>query len=341
MKRIVIGLIVSGMACCLHGQVATNEADTAVLRELVAIHAVLDRIAIDVASLKQARQQDAKSLESDSGGFVARKTSAEQLRQIHLAPNATAAAVKQYVHEICAASRGQNSFSDDDPQIRMLAKVGSTNVQHLIDCVEGQPFGSFHLEAAIALLADDQNKSLILKALPEHKGLVKVIARRGWESDAKETLLTELRESRGAYLPSEWITAVAALQDPASYALLRDYFIHGSNKAWTYNAIKDLPIPDLPKAVEEAWIRSRKDRSYEKPYMARIAMTYGHKDALEYMLSTLADGTGDHDGRDCESRSSVLKVIDFYGSDTELNDWFNKNREKITFDPSIKKFVIK
>ena len=140
----------------------------------------------------------------------------------------------------------------------------------------------------------------------------------------------------------EWCTAVANLNDPETYPLLRNYFIEGPNGNTTYNSIKHLPIEDMPGAVAEAWERCKYGDSFGVYQMAIIALEYGHIDALAVLIETLTSGTKkpyhDHVIRDI--RPALLMHVDFRGSNEELAQWFEKNRDNLRFDKEAKKFVV-
>ena len=41
-----------------------------------------------------------------------------------------------------------------------------------------------------------------------------------------------------------------------------------------------------------------------------------------------------------EHRNAVLRVVVFRGSNKEIIDWYNANKDKIVFDPSKRKFIL-
>ncbi len=128
------------------------------------------------------------------------------------------------------------------------------------------------------------------------------------------------------------------LNDPATYPLLRDYFINGQNRYWTYKEIKNLPIEDMAGAVAEAWQNSKNGDDCSRQYMALAALPYGHVDAFEALIDML----GDPGNRwiTTKSRPAILQVVDFRGSNAELVEWFATHRDQLRFDTETKKFVV-
>jgi len=321
--------------------IRTNDINQATLQELGRIRVALERIAENLGQLttnETQRRAFSKAYLGDDA-FQARGPDLEQLSRIKLPEPADPAQVRKYIRAIVAASQGQNSWSDRDPQVAMLTKVGTANIPLLIEALSlnGAPSDT-HIVKAVVILADDTSKPVILEALPIHHDLVTAVIKRGWEKDAQPILLTELKNA-GEFLPEEWIQAVVNLNDPESFPLLRTYFINGMNNANTYNMIKRLPIQDLPAAVAEAWKRCKYENVYLRQGMAIVALEYGHVDALASLIDLLASGEMNLPEWSNQVRSAVLKYVEFRGSNEDLVQWFQKNRDKLRFDPKAKKFV--
>jgi len=343
MKKTVIAIVVAtGLWVPAGAQnIDTNDTGRAILQELRQMRVSLERIADDMAQLRK-NDSERKTVSGDwasSDSFQERSSDIKRLSEIKLPDHANKDQVRKYVLDIIATSKGQRSWSSRDPHVAMLTKVGKDNVDVLIEALSSTEGGcDYHVEQAIEHLADETSKPAILEALPIYNDLVTVIVRRGWESDAKQILLTELKSSR-QYLPTDWITAVASLSDSNSFPLLREYFINGENKYWTYNAIKHLPIENLSGAVDEAWQRSKNGDDCNRRYMALIALEYGHMDALSALIDILTSVQSDNYGNAQEIRPAIFRVVDFRGSNEELAQWFRANRDNLRFDPKTRKFV--
>lgn len=290
----------------------------------------------------------AAEVDADAPGLMERGADREALAKIELPANPTREQVAAYVDAIEKATRGQNSFSSRDPQVEMLARVGPEHLDVLVERLGSRRglFGwggggdelRFYLIPAIDSLVEERHKPLILEALPRHHQLVEVVVSQGWEEDARDVLIAELRK-RPHFLPTEWIDAVATLDDPETYDLLKDYFIRGSNQAHTYQAIRHLPDIDLDKAVRDAWRRASRQRgSWERLRMAAIAAEHGHLDALEALVESLDDEV--HWGWRESNRDAVERLIDFTGTDEEIQRWFRENKARLKFDPPSRMFLL-
>lgn len=345
MKSIRAVLLMTTLLTCAATaqEPAAPAADPALLQEVRQMRIALEQIAADVAKLRENATQPSALASSWSGssGFESRGPDLQKLAAIKLPDLADQEQVKKYVLDILAASQGQNSWSDRDPQVAMLTRVGPENVPVLLDALSlSSHMNDYHLRYAINRLADDSSKALIIAALPIYRELAEVVIRRGWENDAKQTLIDGLANPYED-LPTEWITAAVNLNDPATYPLLREYFIRGRNHYWTYEAIKDLPIEDLPGAVAQAWENSRSDRGgCDREYMAMVAMSYGHLDALADIVDMLAAEDPNNQWMMRQVRPALFRAIDFRGSHADLAKWFAAHRDRLRFDPETKKYVV-
>jgi len=247
--------------------------------------------------------------------------------------------VMLYIADIAAATRTQNVFSPDDPQIAMLAAVGPEHVDLLLEAATGAKAAmSYYAVEAVRLVAEEQHKEMVLDALPSERELAKVVLARGWAQDAREILLAELRRFP-YYLPPEWIQAAASLEDPPTYGLLQEYLIHGGSRAVTHTAISKLPGIELTESVGTAWRIVKYQDEYDAREMAQIAIAYGHKDALAYLVQALQEGDqGQWTVRAiCEA---VARHSNAPATREGVIRWFWQNRNKLTFDAEDRMFRV-
>ena len=131
---------------------------------------------------------------------------------------------------------------------------------------------------------------------------------------------------------------MANLGDPETYDKLKWYLIQRENRYATYGAIRDLPGLDLTDAVEKIWTKTGYNE-WEERGIAKMAMQYGHLDAVERLLEYL-DGENRGQWETREIRRLLFQHVDFRGSNKDVQEWINKNRENIVFDKERKKFVL-
>ena len=265
------------------------------------------------------------------------------LNNIQLPKNPTENNIREYIQKIQITTINQRSFSSTDPQIDKLVEVGPESLHLLIEALGNNQnrMTDCYLNYAIERLAGEPHKELILKNLKQHKSLIDVVIKMGWEKDAKETLLQGLK-SNNNYLPTEWIRAAAEFNDKEFKQPLVDYFINGCNKSWTYKAIMYRTDIDLKDAVNKAWTSAKySNQEYDINSMAVIAVSYGHKDALKTLINILAEKKdSQHNWEKKQAREALLSHLDFSGSDEETIKWYQKNRDKLVFDNDSKKFQL-
>lgn len=298
----------------------------------------------DIENLKKDVDAFQKINRSSYNSFASKGPALERLAKIEMPADRSAENLKHYINEIIFASQNQNMFSPQDPQVTMLARIGTDNLPLLINALPAGPgnsMGLYYLEYAIKLLADDRHKALILKELPLRQRLVSVVTDKGWEQDARDILVSEMEGSASAQLPTEWFKAVASFQDPATYSALANYFSKSMSASYLYQYISLLPGIQLDDAVAAAWARAKApDRTYSTANMAPIAISYGHQDAADTLIELLKNPP-DRMSSSVNPRRTLLMHLDTAGSDEEIIAWYAANKNNLIFDPESKKFKLK
>lgn len=272
------------------------------------------------------------------------KPSLEKLEKIKFPENPDKDSLRKYVAQIMAATKDQRSFSSNDHQVEMLAKVGEENIDVLIDAkkINQGRFFTYHITHAIAEIASYESKDKIIAMLPENQDLIRAIVKNGWEYDARDAMIKILK-SRPQYMNHELIKALVSLDDPNTYEDLRNHFIYGSNQVMTYDLIKGLPIRDLDKALIDAWeiaVRSSgHPNRWNQAGMAVLALGAGRKDAYEVIFDTIDSKELRH--MQPQLIAALRRHSDCSGSIENIREWYNKNKENLVFDPKDKRFKVK
>jgi hypothetical protein len=280
-----------------------------------------------------------------------------QLAKIELPEPASKAQVREYIDAALTAAQRQRALGANDPVVEKLVKVGPGNLDVLIDAASensrefpcAQPasdpaanwslFYLPYLNSAINQLAEAGDKALILDKLSADRYLADLVVKFGWASDARNTLLSGLRDESQLSLPPAWIQAVASLRDPATYPALEAYLVRGSNKQLTFNAIRRLPGIDLAQTAELTWKKSR----YSQPILvveaAGVACEFGHLDALETVVDILKNSDGSQPNVQRRAAAIVRRYLPATGGDDDLIAWFEANQGHLVFDAKRKKFL--
>jgi len=277
-----------------------------------------------------------------SGGNEMRKADVAALAKISLPEHPTDEQVSEYIRAIVIASRQQYSFHDKDPQIAMFAKVGPAHLDLLIAAMDESNYSNVvsYLEKAISSLAREEDKKIILDALATHPRLVEVVVKKGWQQDARDTLIFKLGDEK-ANLSPDWIKAVVDLNDPASYEPLKKYFLRDRNQDNTYKIISQLPNIDLAPEVDIAWKKAKFGRDHEVAHMLFPAADQGHADALEAAVRILQKTDNKDNSVRRQAKDALLKFTVATGDEAALIAWYEANKSRLAFDPQAKKFLAK
>lgn len=287
--------------------------------------------------LIQAQQQNVKGPDT------------EALAKITLPENPTPAQVGEYVRAVLAAS-GSPDSSAAAPQQQMLAKIGPQHLNILIDhlgTTRGVHGAQTYLLKSIEQLASPENKTLLIERLPDRPELLPLIEKSGWQADAREAILKLMTDGRTP-VSSTVIASIAKMRDPKTYAALAEQLAISHEPDRVYDAIRDLPDIDLDDAVQRAWQRVKDNDTPTKARLAPIAISHGDKDALGAFIDLLdvSDSFELHRrgwaflDRAASPRRTVLKHIDFHGSDAEITVWYEKNYHNLKFDKARKVFYV-
>ena len=109
-------------------------------------------------------------------------------------------------------------------------------------------------------------------------------------------------------------------------------------------------VDERRKRILEHWAQGEEALGRDALGAAIAAAEYGDTAALEYLMKKLKVSvvrwtTVNEDGNGYtlytnDHRNAVLRVVAFRGSNKELIDWYNANKDKIVFDPSKRKFIL-
>ena len=325
--------------CLLASLIISCSQDNDTQKELIEIKRLLIEINQKLGASNNSNVSANDSLaESYQAALSFRREGAnfEKLDKISLPENPTKDQLIEYIRKIGLASSAQNIYSESDPQVFMLTKIGTENLELLLKTNFNHQT-EFYAIPAITRLTQQKDKELILKYLPFKKELVKVVIQKGWEEDAKMILYNELRQIPH-YLPTEWIKAIVNLQQSCVYEDLKQYMILGSNKSWTYEAIKMLPDIELDNAVVQAWENAKRDK-WSRSSFAPIALAHGQSDALSVIIESLDSSPNNHNAVR-HPRKHILQYTYATGSNNDLRSWYNDNKRNLFFDADKRKYIV-
>ncbi len=270
------------------------------------------------------------------------------LKGLQLPENPSRSEVWKYILRIVGGQR-RNAFSENDPEVSLLSKVGPANGDLLFMALYNQPNNQYDLIYAINKLdlSATPCKGMLLRMLPSHEQLIGAVIRNHWEADARGILIEKLKQAdeSGNYLQDKWVRALASLHDPATYPLLLGYTknqLKRNNYGSPIDEIRDLPGHLIATMVGEIWQEYRGKKN-EGDFIVTAA-SWGVTDALDRaaeILNTPSNGSKEQQklrNRSKEAFRNTTACPDHL-LDTELAAWYTNNKSSLTFDPHLGRFL--
>lgn len=362
---VFVGLFVAGSFPC---QAQEEPSRDILLREVLAmnekINALTHRVAELEGQLKAVRElaempefeKHRLHMERQRPGRQAplgQGADHEALAGITLPENANRGQVALYIRQILDTSANQTIKASDDPQPQMLVKLGPENLGPMLDAWKpanaSRGMGQQYLTEAIGLLMDNNtHKQLLLDRLVMRPELITFVLKHGWLEDARPIMIAAVKDGNAA-LTLQWMNHLVGFKDPRTYDALAETMATSPMPAHYYAMIKDLPGIELDDAVHRTWKRLRAEQHFGHfgGQFAPIAIEHGNADALGWLVDLLHQRDFDQQvagfGRleNKSVRDTILRYIDFEGSDDEIKTWYYKNKDRLEFDKKRKVFKTK
>jgi hypothetical protein len=271
------------------------------------------------------------------------------LSQIVLPPDPSREQIKFYINQVLATSSNVGGGGQNDPRIGMLEKVGSRNVDLLVDAAINQK--NHFLIRAINSLAQSENKDQIIKGCLSNPDLMNIVISHGWQADAK-TLLLGILETPSEYYPVSWITGIVSFNIPSTFDGLKNYYAEHPD----YDVMKELKTLqdfDIKGAVDLAWKKAQTDRYPQYGQLLMPAVEYGEPGVLDMACSILR-GSDNYlkeqakvafetytpvTGSKCEVIMQNGIMTSKENRYLEIATWYDQNKNNLTYDNQGKRFV--
>ncbi len=346
--------VLPGQAMAVSGdEESYSPGEKRILEEVQALKKAVEALEKRLSEIEK-RLEDSEGRSPTEPPFLPRgfrRGDQEKFKGITLPEKPTKEQVREYVRKIMDASRGQRMFSTNDPQIELLMAIPGEHRDVLFEAIgrENRGLADYHVLEALKQLASEDDIPLIRKLLPYKRGIVAIVIARGWEKKVEDVLVRELDDT-SSFLPCEWITAVANLRNPSTYARLLRFLVDGPNPHMTIEAIEsipDFPRKDFEKAVKDLWKKRNSDSADSPPCMefgkvavAKAAAKIGCIDALEYCILKLNEKKASAFDGTQDLRPFVLRLVPVQFSNRELQNWFEENGDKLFFNRETGKYEI-
>jgi hypothetical protein len=272
----------------------------------------------------------------------ARPVDPEWLTRFVLPPQPTKTQLKEYVGDLLAASQYWHAESWTELPVTMLAKVGPGNTDVLLGAIDRAWPGTnqaYLLQLAVLRAAGPEDKAAVLRALAANPILVDLVVKFGWQADCRDTLIAALRDERKNSLPRSWLTAVAALRDPATYPDLKAYLIRTHSRQSTYNAIRKLPGIDLRDTIAASWKAAESGTQAEAVDAAAMAVDAGYPDALATLVNVLRQDDVSEPQQITRAMTLVKRYTPATGEAAAVVAWYDANKDRLVFNARRGKFL--
>lgn len=243
--------------------------------------------------------------------------------------------------------RGRVGWSNMDPEVEKLKAVPEKHRDLLFDEVLNET--TLRNYAFFALKDTDARafRDRVIASLPDKPQYITIVTAYGWYEQARPFILKRLASAQGSVMPI-WFQAFVEVAKPEHYAKLHELTTRSLNEAPQFlSLLATLPDYDMANTTNACWRLTadgvRKSNSdFSRRQLAPLVASYGNVEALGVLVDRLHRApntmmqTRDLD----DQRLNVIRLIDFRGSDRDIKEWFDANRDKLVFDNLTKRFVV-
>ena len=334
------------LSACRSGNETLEKQNAEILAELKKLNTRMDRMEKRMNAIGTRSSVTHITAPVPSSPRLVFSTDLKKISRIRPLPeNPTDRQIIEYVRQIREATGGQNTVSDHDPQIVLYEKIGPGHLMLLLPYLyEQRGPASFHLRAALPKLVNERDKESVRKSLVRYPGLLECVARKGWLKDMKAEVFQLLKTQNNIPLFAIHDHLPELIQSPEDLQFMTDVFIRKLYGFQLLGDLKRIPGVDIKKAVDQAWDFAKKKQIPNYPMITRAqnAVQFGNNvDAFKFLLKMLMTSNS---GTFWNQQTVPLLAsrCDFPLYDpAALRKWYEKNADRIIYDPDEGKFVLK
>ncbi len=243
--------------------------------------------------------------------------------------------IRKYIIAVKAASEGQNHFSPDDIQSKMLREIGPGHLSVII------PFLSdnfYHLDHALPALIEEKDKDFVTKNILRYPRMAVIAFKMGWEKDAKEDIF-KVFESSNNQMWELKNNIGKIVETPEDRERVIKVYVNGSSASDLYNTVRAFPDIDIVKINNDAWEKQKYTYSWNRVQYGLKAASTGNKDALGSLIvlySTERNTFNHNDGA-----TTLMRLTGQSLNAAKLTEWYDKNKDNLYFDKEKGRFLVK
>lgn len=209
--------------------------------------------------------------------------------------------------------------------------------------------------AAIQTYEPESYRKIAVDGLPENPGLILLIVQHGWYQSAKDPIRAKLEvtDPFTKDLPMIWFQAFVEVAEKQHYEQLHQMALNGRNLRRKLYLLDTLQGYDFAKTVNACWdnvkqIRKDKSFRYDDYVVMSYAIRNGNIDVLATVIDKLTKPFQGIANMNYYTRGDtaptpeflIRRHLDFRGTNQEIVDWFNTNRDSLVFDNATKRFQL-
>ena len=354
MLRKIFALPVAGLLLlpgCRSGNAELEKQNAEILAEMKKLNTRLDLLEKQAKQNAELKRINAKldrlekqiNLATPSVFLGSTPAIRNKLAKIRPLPaNPTDQQIIDYIRQIREATVGQTVFSNTDPQLSLYEQIGPGHLHLLLPYLNRDNY----LSDMLPKLVGETDKELVRRSLKHYPVLIKSVVLKGWLKEMKKEIMALFK------MPNVRIYEIRdcipeLVQTPDELKIVTDVYVHKPNGFLLLDNLKKLPGVDLRKLVNQAWAEAQKNPTHENAMFCRAqhAIKYGgpNVEAVKYLLKMLMS---DQPGIQTFRKQIIIPFLtpwcDFPIYDqARLREWYGKNADRIVFDPSTGKYVVK
>lgn len=271
-----------------------------------------------------------------------KKDALKALDDIKLPENPTRKQCEEYVAELRKACEGRRSFSSSDPATKKLKEIPSDHFDLLITEMTNRTSLRYYANYAMRDIEPEKLRERFVKTIDENPNNIGVIVMQGWCEDIRPAIIKYMQTADGSISPA-WFQAAVELDEPKLYPKLHEVTTQSRYAGQFINMLEILPDYDLANTIDACWHRAKEGKlSVSYTTFAAKAASYGNVEALGSLVEQLRSSSSymSHSSSYNVRRTNVLRLIDYRGSNKDVQAWYKANKNKLVFDHLRERFVI-
>lgn len=267
----------------------------------------------------------------------------KKVEVITLPENPTRKQCEAYMAELREASKTRRGSTCSDPIVGKLKALPPEHYDLLMnEMSNSSSLLGYFANCALRGADLEAHREQFTASLDNNPNKIEVIIMNGWAADVPDVITEYVTNNKDKVTPS-WFQAAVEVAGPEQYPLLHDVTINSRYANRFIEMLRVLPEYDLSHTINVCWQRAGKSEiPVSQSAFINLAVELGNIEALGMLISQISTSSSYLYSSSSYNtpRMSVLRYIDFRGSNAEIKAWFEKNEEKLVFDHLAKRFVL-